>query len=135
MAFLEKADYYTSINLSVLDALTGGDDSIIDELSAEAITEMKSFLNARFDVEQIFNATGVDRNKMILMYCKDIALFHIYSIYNFRRVPEIRDKRYKNALQWLQDVNEQRINPEGLPTNEKTFVKTGGNEKRINHQQ
>lgn len=135
MAFLEKEDYAFSINIPVLDALTGGDDGIIDELSAEAVEEMKSFLNARYDVDAIFEAGGGDRNKTIVMYCKDIALYHIYSIYNLRMIPGNRITRYKHALKWLEDVCEQKINPEGLTLNTKSFVKTGGNEKRINHQQ
>ena len=132
--FITKPDYWSSIKTPVLDALTGNDDTIIDELSAEAVEQMKSFLNARFDVNIIFSQTGAARNQTIVMYCKDLALFHIFSIYNFRSIPEIRKTRYENALKWMQDVNEQRINPEGLPLNTKTFVKTGSNEKRINHQ-
>ena len=134
MAFLKKPDYFSSINMDVLDALTGGDDTIIDELSNEAIEEVKSYLNARYDVDTIFAATGTDRNKTVLMYCKEIALFHIYSIYTFRAIPEIRITRYKNSFKWLKGVSVQQINPEGLQLNEKTFVKTGSNEKRINHQ-
>lgn len=133
--FLVKEDYAFSINIPVLDALTGGDDAIIDELSAEAVEEMKAFLNARYDVTSIFEQSGESRNKIIVMYCKDIALYHIFSIYNFRMIPGIRKKRYEAALNWLQEVNEQKINPEGLPNNEKSFVKTGSNEKRISHQQ
>ena len=37
MAFLEKTDYRFSISLAVIDAITGTDDSIVDEISAEAI--------------------------------------------------------------------------------------------------
>jgi hypothetical protein len=33
MAFLEKPDYVTTISTAALDALTGGDDQIITELS------------------------------------------------------------------------------------------------------
>ena len=133
-SFLSKPDYIYSINILVLDELTGGDDGIIDELSAEAVEEVKSYLNARYDVATIFDATGPERNKTILMYCKDIGLYHIYSIYTFREIPAIRVTRYKKAIHWLEQVCEQRINPEGLPMN-KTYVKTGSNEKRINHQE
>ena len=132
-SFLSKPDYKYSINTLVLDGLTGGDDSIIDELSAEAVEEVKSYLNARYDVAAIFAAAGPARNKTILMYCKDIGLYHIYSIFTFREIPEIRVTRYKKAIHWLEQVCEQKINPEGLPIN-KTMIKTGSNEKRINHQ-
>ena len=133
--FLDKADYSTSINIAVIDSLTGGDDSIINTLSEEAVEEMKSYLNSRYEVQPIFDAGGDERNKTLMMYAKDIALYHLYSINTLSSMPETRMNRYKKALSWLQDVSEQKINPEGLQLNNKSFVKTGGNEKRINHQQ
>ena len=135
MAFLAKTDYRFSISISVLNALTGSDDTIVDEFSAEAVEEMKSYLNTRYDVTAIFNATGTNRNKTIMMYCKDISLYHLYSISTMVAIPDVRVNRYKKALQWLEEVNEQKINPDGLLLNTKSFVKTGGNDKRINHQQ
>lgn len=133
--FLIKADYFSTIKTTVLDALTGGNDTIIEELSAEAVEEMKSYLNTRYDINLIFAATGTLRNKTVLMYAKDIALYHIYSYAAFYAIPETRVNRYKKALSWLQEVHEQIINPEGLPTNSKSLVRTGSNEKRINQQQ
>lgn len=133
--FLEKPDYSTSINIAVIDAMTAGDDAILNELTMEAVEEMKSYLNSRYEVQPIFDAGGDERNKTIAMYCKDIALYHLYSINSLSSIPETRVNRYNKALSWLQDVSDQKINPEGLPLNSKSFVKTGGNEKRINHQQ
>ena len=133
-SFLEKPDYIFSISTEVLDTLTGGNDEIITQLSLEAIEEAKSYLIVRYDLKAIFMATGDARNKTILMYCKDIALYHIYSIFTFREMPEIRYTRYKKAIQWLEQVREQKINPEGLPIN-KTLIKAGSNEKRDNHQE
>lgn len=133
--FLEKPDYSTSINIAVIDSLTGGDDAIINTLSAEAIEEMKSYLNSRYEVQPIFDANGDERNKTLMMYAKDIALYHLYSINTLASMPQTRMNRYNKAIQWLEQVSEQKINPEGLQLNSKSFVKTGGNEKRINHQQ
>ena len=135
MAFLAKTDYRFSISISVLNALTGSDDTIVDEFAAEAVEEMKSYLGMRYDVATIFNATGSSRNKTIMMYCKDIALYHLYSISTMVAIPEVRVNRYSKALKWLEEVNEQKINPDGLPLNTKSLVKTGGNDKRTNHQQ
>src|SRR4051794_12924421 len=104
MAFLVKTDFKYSIDLTTLDALTGADDTIWQELSDEAVLEMKSFLNARYDVATIFAAVGLLRDKTIVMYCKDISLYHLYSIYSFRAIPKVRIDRYNHAFQWLQDV-------------------------------
>ncbi len=135
MAFLEKTDYRFSIRLTVLDSLTGADDTIVEEISDEAMEEMKSYLASRYDTGTIFSATGTDRNKTIVMYCKDIALYHFYSISTLMAMPEVRVNRYNKAIKWLEQVSEQKINPDGLPVNSISMVKVGGNEKRNNHQQ
>ena len=137
MAFLLKSDYFSSITTGVLDALTGGDDNIITELSAEAVEEMKSYLNTRYLTATIFAASGTDRNKTLVMYCKDIALFHIYAVYSLTVIPVNRVNRYNNALNWLCDVRDQKINVDGLPINTNplgVMIKTGTNPKRENHQ-
>ncbi|HYV92771.1 MAG TPA: phage protein Gp36 family protein [Chitinophagales bacterium] len=135
MAFLVKTDFKYSIDLTALDALTGADDSIWVELSDEAVLEMKSFLNARYDVSTIFAAVGLLRDKSIVMYCKDITLYHLYSIYAFKTIPKVRVDRYNHALQWLQDVQAQKINPDNFPLSTSLYVKYGGNDKRMNQQQ
>src|SRR6185503_18330829 len=135
MSWLVKTDFKYSIDLTTLDALTGADDTIWQEISDEAVTEMKSFLNSRYDVTTIFTTIGIARDRSLLMYCKDITLYHLYSIYSFRSIPKIRVDRYNHALQWLQDVQAQKINPDGFPLNTSTFVKYGSNDKRVNQQQ
>ena len=135
MAFLAKTDYRFSISISVLNTLTGGDDTIIDEMSAEAVEEMKSYLATRYDTTTIFAATGSNRNKSLMMYCKDISLYHLYSISTMMAIPDARVNRYNKALKWLEQVSEQKINPDGLPLNTKSLVKSGSNEKRINQLQ
>lgn len=132
--FLEKEDYTTSIKLAVIDSMTGGSDDILNAISNEAVEELKSYLNSRFEVQVIFDAAGDERNKTLMMYAKDIALYHLYSINSLSSIPQTRINRYNKAIQWLEQVSEQKINPEGLPLNAKSFIKTGSNEKRINHQ-
>lgn len=135
MSFLVKTDFKYSIDLSALDALTGADDTIWQELSDEAANEMISYLISRYDAKVIFQATGTARDKTIVMYCKDLALFHLYSRRTLGTIPQIRIDRYNNALQWLRDVSERKINPDGFPTGTSAFVKYGSNEKRVNQQQ
>ncbi len=134
MPFFVKADLKYAIDLTVLDSLTGSDDTIIDELVAEGITEMKAILSARYDVNSIFSVGGTGRHKTIVMYLRDIVLYHIFSISNLGTIPDIRVQRYQAALQWMKDVNEQTINLDTLPLNDKELIKYGSNDKRENHQ-
>jgi phage gp36-like protein len=133
--FLVKNDYLTSIKTATLDGLTGSNDGLLNEISKDAVEEMKGYLNARYDVAHIFDVPVDPRHRTILMYCKDIAIYHLYSMNTAIPMPEIRATRYHAAINWLEQVCQQKINPEGLPFNTKSFVKTGGNELRINHQE
>lgn len=135
MAFLLKTDFRFSISITALNILTSNDDTILDEIAAEAVEEMKSYLGSRYDIVSIFAAVGSNRNKTILMYSKDIALYHLYSISTLIPIPEVRVNRYNKAIRWLEEVTAQKINPDALPVNTHPMVKAGGNDKRINHLQ
>ncbi len=136
MAFLDKGQFNTIINITVIDKLTGGDDGILNILIDTAIDEMKSYLKSRYEVSSIFE--GGLATPLIAMYCKDITLYHLFSRSNQSQLPIIRDTRYKQAIAWLNDVQDQKINPEGLPLlpyKERALVQAGGNTKRNNHQE
>lgn len=136
MPFLEKADFITIISTAAIDSLTDGNDAIIDTMIVEAILEMTSYLEARYEVTVLFSGDGLV-HPTVQMYCKDIVLYHLHSRHHQKPMPEVRLNRYKKALQWLLDVQEQKLNPfayvEEL-ANEKSIVRAGGNPKRENHQ-
>lgn len=135
MAFIDKAQFNTIINIAVIDKLTGGDDAILYTLIDTAVDEMKSYLKSRYEVSSIF--AGGYATPLIFMYCKDITLYHLFSKWNQSQLPIIRDTRYKQAIAWLNAVQDQKINPEGLPPLpyiERALVQAGGNTKRNNHQ-
>ncbi|MBK8847304.1 MAG: DUF1320 family protein [Bacteroidetes bacterium] len=133
--FIEKADFNTIIPASNLDFITGNDDDILLEMADEAVEEMKSYLAERYAVSEIFAASGGDRNKTLLMYGKDIALYHLFSRRHQYRIPEIRAKRYDAAVKWLKNVQQQIINPTLLQSSGIKTIIGGGNIKRENHQE
>ena len=136
MAIIDKGSFTTIISIAVIDKLTGGDDGIINTLIDTAVEEMKSYLCSRYDVAYIFDSGGT--TMLVNMYCKDITLYHLFSRSNQNQIPLIRETRYKAAIEWLNNVQEQKINPVGLrllSDPEKAMVKAGGNTKRNNHQE
>lgn len=133
--FIVKADYAEAIKTNVLDAITEVDDNKLDTAETRAIEEMKGYLNARYDVTNIFNKTGANRNPIILMYVIDMTLYHLHSRINPRKIPDHRKERYTAAKEWLMLVNECKINPTDLPVladGVKDYVLTGSNPKRNN---
>lgn len=111
MAFVTEADYKKQIKEDVLEQIIEEDDSI--RLSAEdaAQSEMESYLNQRYDVANIFNKMGAARNALVMLYYIDIVLYHIHSRINPHMIPDLRTKRYEQAIQWLRDVGTGKIAP------------------------
>jgi hypothetical protein len=49
------------------------------------------------------------RNPFVIMYAVDITLYHIHSKDATRLIPEVREKRYNVALDWLELVGAGKI--------------------------
>jgi phage gp36-like protein len=52
-----------------------------------------------------------DRNPLLVTYTTDCALFLLYSKANPRFIPDIRVKRYDDAIAWLKAVRDANIQP------------------------
>lgn len=136
MAFILKEDYADVINENILDDITEVDDEKLDACEARAIRYMKGYLSSRYDADAIFSKTGTERNEEILGFAKDITLYFLHRLVNWRRVPSIRAEAFKEAKEWLEGVSCLRINPPNLPLisgDSKDYVLSFSNPKRSNH--
>jgi len=138
--FITKPDYAVHIRNNRLDGIVDFDDSLLDKAELRAIKVMKSHLNARFNVEEIFNKEDGARDEAVLGYCLDITLYYLYRMANPRKVPNYRKEAYMDAMDWLDGVKEGSINPDGLPLsldedgkNTKAEFRYGSMAKRTNH--
>lgn len=55
-------------------------------------------------------AAGDTRYPILLMYAKDIALYHIHSNIAPQNIPELRKTRYEAAIKWLHAVSLDKLN-------------------------
>jgi phage gp36-like protein len=103
-----------------------------------AIAEVKSYLS-QYDRDAIFGATGNQRNPIILLYTKDIAVWHYINLCNVDVDYDERRERYEKATEWLARVQSGKVVPElPVPAIENTpqgegFVRWGSNPKRKNN--
>lgn len=111
MIWLTEQDLRKQIRNSVLAQIIEQDASILHEAELATLSEIESYLRARFDVNQIWNKTGEERNALLVMYAIDILLYHIHSRINPNQIPEIRVRRYDNALEWLKAVAKGTLSP------------------------
>lgn len=112
--FITVDDYSASVRLEFIDKAVRGDDNILEIVENQAISEMKSYLSGRYDVEAVFSATGEDRHDLVLMFAKDIAIYHLCSIRE-GLMTQNRIDRYNRAIDWLKDVQKGELVVEGLP--------------------
>ena len=112
--FINPEDYDASIHREIRDALIREDESLLEVCEDQAIAEMRGYLSSRFDCDKIFAATGSERPPLVLMYAKDITLYHVFCIHNPQKISKIRIDRYERSLEWLKGVSKFEISVEGL---------------------
>lgn len=76
-------------------------------------------------------APGDTRYPVILMYLKDMALYHIHSNISPQNIPKLREDRYNKAMEWLKMVIKDQANPDlpVLPGRESGIFKIGSRPK------
>ena len=130
MIFLTDNDFGPQIRSEVL-AIVRGTETNQETAERAAITEMQTYLQGKYDVAIIFGATGTDRNALIVMYCVDILLCHLHSNITPKNIPDLRVKRYNDAIAWLKLVASDKLNPDLpiIPGQESGEFTLGGNTK------
>ena len=118
--FISLEDYDASIHREILDSLlrqgtSDYDPQIIEICEDRAISEMKSYLNKKYDCQAIFSQTGEERHPLILMFALDITIYHIFCQHNPYKMSKIREDRYERATTWLKGVMKGDITIEGAP--------------------
>ncbi len=101
--FIEKEELYSAIYQHTLGGITA-DETVIRTAILAAIDEASSYLNARYDCQAIFNATGDERNILVLEHCKSIAVWYILRLSNANVFYDKAKVYYDSAISWFRDV-------------------------------
>lgn len=102
--FINAEDYRVVIGDAALKVVSQSTPENIATAEAEAIEEISSYLRPVYDCNAIFSAEGDARNRLIVMYTADVALYHLASSQPGRLNGEIRKERYDRAIKWLEGV-------------------------------
>jgi hypothetical protein len=135
MSFLTQAELKTIAPTEFVTIVAGADTGLVDEVIKEMISLMKTNLGAYYDVDEIFNKTGDDRNLTVLLYLKWLVWYHLKK----RRKPgaALNDEDYNEAMKWLEDVSTGKrtadlppkkidSDGDGIADKEVPFMKLGG---------
>ncbi|MFV0506796.1 MAG: phage protein Gp36 family protein [Bacteroidales bacterium] len=146
--FIEVTDLGTSIYDYQINIITEGDEDIVLQAIEAAIDEVKSYLTAPskldnpdlqvvYNVEEIFNAEGEQRNPLILRHTITIAKWYIVELCNADIIYEQARQRYDRAIDFLKKLSSGELRLGSLPTvkpnTEEQSARMGSNPKFQHH--
>jgi len=109
--FITVQEMKTVIYDHVMDDISENDDATVAQCIEAAVSEMKSYLASRYDVERIFRAEGNDRDPLILEDTKVIAVWNLIRLSNSELIYEQWRERYDRVIDFLKQVAEGSITP------------------------
>lgn len=110
--FIDNEDYRVVIGDAALKVISQSSPENIANAETEAIEEISGYLRPVYDTDAIFAAAGNARNRLIVMYTADIALYHLTASQPQKMGVEIRKERYDRAIKWLEGVQAGKIIPD-----------------------
>lgn len=124
--FITDEDYRVVIGEAALKVVSQASAENRANAEVEAIEEIASYLRPVYDCKATFEAEGDNRNRLIVMYTCDIALYHMASAMPQKMGSEIRKERYERAIKWLEGVQAGKIVPDlSVATNAATGEPSG----------
>lgn len=112
MSFITTEDFRVVATEASLKAITGEDTANVDNAILEAQEEVAGYLRPKYDCDKIFAAEGDERNRQLVMYTADIALYNMIASLSQRLGYDTRKERYDRAIKWLEGVQAGKIVPD-----------------------
>lgn len=139
MAFITPQEIHTHLYEESVTAISGNDERLLESAISAAIGEIKGYLH-KYDTAKLFGAAGADRDALLLLWVKDVAVWHYINIANPGVDFEVRKMRYEYVRAILRDIQKEYYLPDfprkedesGNPENTSGF-RIGSNKKRSNH--
>jgi phage gp36-like protein len=132
--WITKDELKTHMNVDNIDVITGKDDTLVSSAIDGAVSEAKGYLGS-YNTDVIFAAAGALRNALLLIFVKDIAVWHLIKLSNYQADLEFRGKCYDRAIAWLKSVQKGDVTPD-LPASNSVYsakISFGSNPKRSQH--
>ena len=110
--FITEEDYKVVIG-TVLGAYLRDDlQCVVADAETVALEEISGYLRSKYDCTAIFAAQDEQRNKLIVTYACDIALYHMSASVPQKMGSEVRKERYERAIKMLEGIQAGKIVPD-----------------------
>ena len=132
--FLTSDELNSIVDLNLINKLVAKNNAIVDVVISESVEMMKSYLSKFYDTDAIFSKENNDRNLNVLKKLKDIVVYELYTR-NPRAMNEVAEKKYAEAINWLEKLNTGEFADKSLPipvvesSETQTSIRTGSNTK------
>lgn len=133
MGFITIEELKTHLYDNQISLISGTDETLLTSAIDGAIAEARGYLH-NYDTDKIFSETS-NRNSLLVIFIKDIAVWHYINLANPGIDLKLRQDRYNAAIAWLKGVQKGDIMPD-LPVVQKDDTNTitvGSNPPRNNH--
>jgi len=110
--FITEEDYRVVIGEPALAIISQVSEYNRVNAEAEAQEEISAYLRPTYDTKAAFQAEGDSRNRLLVMYTCDIALYNMAASLPQKMGMEIRKERYERAIKWLEGVQSGKIIPD-----------------------
>lgn len=110
--FITDEDYKVVIGDQALKVVSQVSQENRANAETEAMEEIAGYLRPKYNTEAVFSAAGTDRNRLVVMYTCDIAIYHMAASTPQKMGMEIRKERYERAVKWLEGVQAGKIVPD-----------------------
>ena len=140
MTFITPEELRTHLYKENVEVIDREDTTILVAAIDAAVEETYGYLGA-YDRTKIFGAEGKDRNALLLLFVKDMAVWHFINLCNAGTELELRQDRYDRAVSWLRQVQKGDVKPnlpivdnngDGKPDGAGEYL-FGSNPKRVQH--
>ena len=136
--YVTTSEITTHLGVEQIEAISDGDETMLTAAIDAATQEAKGYLKA-YDIAAELAKTGAERNALLVIFVKDIAVWHFVNICHVNTSLDLRQDRYERAIAWLKAVQKGDVLPD-LNTIENTEgeannlpYKFSSNTKRSNH--
>ena len=110
--FVTDQDYKIVIGEQALKVVSQISEENRVNAETEAVEEIAGYLRPKYNTAAVFSALGIDRNRLVVMYTCDIALYHMTASAPQKMGMEIRKERYERAIKWPEGVQAGKIVPD-----------------------